>query len=222
MTRPTALRRPSALRRRGGRVVAASVLAAGCAIAPLAGPTAAAQGRITVTPNPVPVAANSFTEVRVEWTGQAPDTLVFAGVCVKSTKDPDFQVGIHCSPLAQVETNGTGDGRGSALVPVFRGREPTTDLPWGCYAAGDPVPPGVLGATTCYVLVTSDVVLNNDDAVELAVTVTGANNPVDRGVLGGPVAAAPAPAPAAAAPAPTPTQVAGTTTLAGAPISFTG
>ena len=176
-----------------------------------------ASGPITVTPNPVPVANNSYTEVQVSWTGQAAGKLVFASVCVKSTKDPDFQVGLHCSPLAQVESNGTGDGNGSALLPVFRGQEPTTDLPWGCFAAGDPVPAGVLGATSCFVRVTNDLVLNSDDAVEVAVSVTGAGNPVDRGVLGAPVAptvAAPAPAPVADASAAAPPD--------GVPIRFAG
>lgn len=181
------------------------------------GAPAGAQGSITVTPNPVPVATDSYTEVQVRWSGQPAGTLIFAGVCVKSTKDPDFQVGVHCSPLAQVEVNGTADGSGSALVPVFRGQEPTTDLPWGCFAPGDAVPSGVLGATTCYLRVTNDLVLNNDDAVEAAIAVTGAGNPVDRGVLGAPVAAAPV-APAAPA-APTPS---GPTTLDGVPIAFTG
>ena len=189
---------------RFGRVgIAAATVVAGV----LAGDPVSASGPITVTPNPVPVANNSYTEVQVSWTGQAAGKLVFASVCVKSTTDPDFQVGLHCSPLAQVETNGTGDGSGSALLPVFRGPEPTTDLPWGCFAAGDPVPAGVLGATSCFVRVTNDLVLNSDDAVEVAVSVTGAGNPVDRGVLGAPVAppvAAPAPAPVADASAAAP------------------
>ena len=195
----------------------AAVLACGTVLAPR---PAAASGSITVTPNPVPVAANSFTEVRVEWTGQVPGALVFASVCVKSTADPDFQVGLHCSPLAQVETNGSADGSGSALVPVFRGPEPTTDLPWGCFAPGDPVPAGVIGATQCYLRVTSDVVLNNDDAVEVLVSVTGDGDPVDRGVLGAPV-----PVPVASAPAP-PANVAGAAAPVfgpdGAPLRFTG
>ncbi len=184
------------------------------------GSPAVAQGSITVTPNPVPVATNSFTEVEVRWSGQPARTLIFASVCVKSSKDPDFQVGVHCSPLAQVEVNGTADGSGSAMVPVFRGQEPTTDLPWGCFAPGDAVPPGVLGATSCYLRLTNNLVLNNDDAVEVAIGVTGAGDPVDRGVLGAPVAAAPvapvAPAGGAAS------NPAGTTTLDGVPIAFTG
>jgi len=196
---------------------AAALLVGGLAGVVVGGGSAGAQGSITVTPNPVPVATDSYTEVQVRWSGQPAGTLIFASVCVKSTKDPDFQVGVHCSPLAQVEVNGTADGSGSALVPVFRGQEPTTDLPWGCFAPGDAVPSGVLGATTCYLRVTNDLVLNNDDAVEAAIAVTGAGDPVDRGVLGAPVAAAPV-APAAPA-APTPS---GPTTLDGVPIAFTG
>lgn len=206
--------RPGGPQRVGGIAPVAALLVA--AMLALGAP-AGAQGSITVTPNPVPVATDSFTEVQVRWSGQPAGTLIFASVCVKSTKDPDFQVGVHCSPLAQVEVNGTADGSGSALVPVFRGQEPTTDLPWGCFAPGDAVPSGVLGATTCYLRVTNDLVLNNDDAVEAAIAVTGAGNPVDRGVLGAPVAAAPV-APAAPA-APTPS---GPTTLDGVPIAFTG
>ena len=208
--------RPGGPQRVGGIAAVAALLVA--AMLALGAP-AGAQGSITVTPNPVPVAMNSYTEVQVRWSGQPAGKLVFAGVCVKSTRDPDFQVGVHCSPLAQVETNGTADGSGTALVPVFRGTEPTTDLPWGCFAAGDAVPAGILGATTCYLRVTSDVVLNNDDAVEVAITVTGAGDPVDRGVLGAPVAAAPAPVAPPVGVAPTPT---GTTMLAGVPIAFTG
>lgn len=203
---------------RSGVLVAATVvLVLGAAAS---GPPAAASGAITVTPNPVPVAANSYTEVEVSWTGQRPGTLVFASVCVKSTKDPDFQVGLHCSPLAQVETNGSADGSGSARLPVFRGQEPSTDLPWGCFTPDDPVPAGVVGATSCFVRVTSDVVLNNDDAVEVAVAVTGAGAPVDRGVLGAPVAAA-APTPVASPPV---QPVSGPTAAAldGAPLRFTG
>ncbi len=206
--------RPGGPQRVGGiAAVAALLVAARLAL----GAPAVAQGAITGTPNPVPGATDSYTEVQVRWSGQPAGKLVFAGVCVKSTRDPDFQVGVHCSPLAQVEVNGTADGSGSALVPVFRGQEPTTDLPWGCFAPGDAVPSGVLGATTCYLRVTNDLVLNNDDAVEAAIAVTGAGNPVDRGVLGAPVAAAPV-APAAPA-APTPS---GPTTLDGVPIAFTG
>lgn len=185
----------------------------------VAGAPAGAQGSLSVTPNPVPVASNSYTEVQVSWTGQAAGTLIFASVCVKSTKDADFQVGLHCSPLAQVETNGSADGSGTARLPVFRGPEPTTDLPWGCFAPGDPVPAGVVGATSCFVRVTNDVVLNNDDAVEVSVTVTGAGDPVDRGVLGAPV-------PAAAVPvAPVPDESSAPAAAAafdGAPLRFTG
>ena len=52
---------------------------------------------------------------------------------------------------------------------------------------------------------TNDVVLNNDDAVEVAFAVTGSGDPVDRGPLGAPAAAPATPAPAApveAAPVP--------------------
>jgi len=206
-------------RRLGVAAVVAALLAGLPAALLAVGAPAGGQGSITVTPNPVPVATNSYTEVQVRWSGQPAGKLIFASVCVKSSADPDFQVGVHCSPLAQVETNGTADGSGTALVPVFRSTEPTTDLPWGCFAAGDAVPAGVLGATTCYMRITNNLVLNNDDAVEVAITVTGAGNPVDRGVLGAPVAAAPAPVAPVAPAAPTPS---GITTLAGVPIAFTG
>lgn len=207
-------------RRLGVAAVVAALLAGLPAALLAVGAPAGAQGSITVTPNPVPVATNSYTEVQVRWSGQPAGKLIFASVCVKSTKDPDFQVGIHCSPLAQVEINGTADGSGTALVPVFRGTEPTTDLPWGCFAAGDAIPAGVLGATSCYLRVTNDVVLNSDDAVEVAIAVTGAGDPVDRGVLGAPVAAAPSPVapPVDSAAAAT----GGSTTIDGVPIAFTG
>jgi len=179
---------------------------------------AAAAGTISVTPNPVPVANNSFSNVEVVWSGQPASKLIFVSVCVKSTKDADFEVGVHCSPLAQVEINGSADGSGSAEFPVFRGVEPTTDLPWGCFAPGDAVPPGILGATTCFVRVTNDVVLNSVDAVETTVSVTGAGDPVDRGVLGAPVPAPPVPLTTQGAPG----ESGQVTLVDGLPIRLTG
>lgn len=191
--------------------MSAVALLVGSGVAPVG-----AVGSLTLSQSTVPVAAGSYTPLRVNWIGQPANTPLFLIVCIKASADPTFNVAGDCSSLSEVTANGTGDGSGSAEIPVFRGVEPSGDNAWGCFADGDAVPPGIVRAPTCYVRLTNNVVLNNDDAVEVAFTVTGAGDPVDRGPLGGPVAAPQTPAPEA-----TPAPVAAAPT-GPFPIRFTG
>lgn len=150
-----------------------------------------AAGSVTLATNPVPVASGSFEPVTVRWTGQAPNTLVFLIVCRRPTTSPGFEVGSDCASLTQVTPNGTRDGSGSAEVPVFRGPDPSGDLNWGCFAPEDTAPPGVEKVTDCVVRLTTNVVLNNDDAVDVPFRLTGRGAPPSRGVLGAPTGAPP-------------------------------
>ena len=177
---------------------------------------AGAVGSLTLSQTTVAVASGSYTPLRVSWTGQPAGKPIFLIICVKPSADPTFTVGADCSSLSEVTANGSADGSGSAEIPVFRGAEPSGDNAWGCFADGDAVPSGILRAPTCYVRLTNDVVLNNDDAVEVGFTVTGAGDPVDRGPLGAPSAAPVAPAAAPSEPA-APTVPAGPV-----PLRFTG
>ena len=159
------------------------------AVAPL---PASAAGSVTLSTNPVPVALGSFEPVTVRWTGQVPNTLVFLIVCRRPSTAPGFEVGSDCAPLTQVTPNGTRDGAGTAEVPVFRGPDPSGDLNWGCFAPEDTPPPGIEKVTECFVRLTTDVVLNNDAAVDVPVRVTGRGAPPSRGALGAPTGAPPA------------------------------
>ena len=127
-------------------------------------PTSPGTGGVSLGANPVAVPTGGTAGVRVDWTGQEPRTLMFVTVCRKPTTDPTFQVGIDCSPLSEVNPNGTADGSGSIELQVFRGPTPDGDSGWGCFAEGDEAPPGIQVNTTCYVRVTNDVVLNQEDA----------------------------------------------------------
>ncbi len=133
-------------------------------------PTSPGTGGVTLANNPVPVPAGGTASVQVDWTGQEPRTLMFVTVCRKPTNDPTFQVGIDCSPLSELNPNGTADGNGSVELEVFRGPTPDGDNLWGCFAEGDEAPPGVQVNTTCYVRVTNDVVLNQEDARDVPFT----------------------------------------------------
>lgn len=134
-------------------------------------PTSPGTGGVILATNPVPVPAGGLASARVEWTGQAPRTLMFVTICRKPTNDPTFQVGIDCSPLSELNPNGTPDGSGSVDLQFFRGPTPEGDSPWGCFAAGDEAPPGIQVNTTCYVRVTNDVVLNQEDARDAPFTI---------------------------------------------------
>lgn len=173
--------------------VAALAVAVGC-LAPVTGAGALGSARLERTR--IAVAPGSFVEVRVDWSGQPARTLMFVSVCNLPSSTPGFNAGSNCSPLTGVTPNGTPDGSGSALVPVFRGPDPGGDLPWGCFAPGDAAPPGVQRFETCYVRVTNTVILNDLDAVDLPFTLTGEGAPPSAGALGAPGASA-APAPAA-------------------------
>lgn len=161
-------------------------------LAPAVATTAVgAAGTVALAVNPVPVALGSYEPVEVRWTGQAPNQLVFIIVCRRPTTSPGFEVGADCASLTQVTPNGTPDGAGRAELPVFRGPDPSGDLPWGCFAPEDVAPPGVEKVTTCFARLTTDVVLNNDAAVDVPFSVTGRGAPPPRGVLGAPVGTAP-------------------------------
>jgi hypothetical protein len=96
---------------------------------------------------------------------------MFLTVCRRPTADPAFDVAADCSPLSEITPNGTPDGTGTARLEVFRGPTPEGDGIWGCFAEADEAPPGVQKNTTCYVRVTNDVVLNDDDAREMPFTI---------------------------------------------------
>lgn len=134
-------------------------------------PTSPGTGGVTLASDPVPVPAGGTASVRVDWTGQEPRTLMFVTICRKPTNDPTFQVGIDCSPLSELNPNGTADGNGSVDLDVFRGPSPDGDNLWGCFAEGDEAPPGIQVNTTCYVRVTNDVVLNQEDARDVPFTI---------------------------------------------------
>jgi len=124
-------------------------------------------GAVVLAENPVTgVALGCEKPVVVTWTGQAPGQLIYVDICRKPTADPTFQPGEDCAPLSSFNPNGTPTGSGSAVVSIFRGPEPSTDLPWGCFRATDVAPAGVQRNTTCYVRVTNNSLFNNAEARE--------------------------------------------------------
>jgi hypothetical protein len=131
-------------------------------------------GPVALVPNPIAIATVGGTaNGTVYWNGQAPNKLMFISLCVKSISDATFSAALDCAPLSELNPNGTPSGSGSATFEVFRGAEPSGDLNWGCFAAGDTAPAGITKATTCYVRVTNNNVNNKDAAVEQAFTITG-------------------------------------------------
>ena len=130
------------------RSVLAAAVAATAVCAGLLPSTAGAAGSLTLSASTVPVAAGSYTPLRVSWNGQPAGKPLFLIICVKLSADPTFNVGGDCSSLTEVTANGTPDGSGSAEIPVFRGAEPSGDNAWGCFADGDAVPAGILRAPT--------------------------------------------------------------------------
>ena len=129
-------------------------------------------GPVALVPNPIAVATVGGTaNGTVYWNGQAPNTLMFISLCVKSISDATFSAALDCAPLSELNPNGTPSGSGSATLEVFRGPEPSGDLNWGCFAASDVAPAGIQKNTTCYVRVTNNVVSNKDAAQELAFTI---------------------------------------------------
>jgi hypothetical protein len=86
--------------------------------------------------------------------------------------DPTFQPGQDCAPLSSQTANGNATGAGTISVDIFRGAEPSGDLTWGCFAAGDTAPAGITKSTTCYVRVTNDSLFNTNAAVDAPFTIT--------------------------------------------------
>lgn len=141
------------------------------ALATFAAPLAGALGTVTLSQSVVPMTESQTTaDVTVNWTGQKANTLIFATVCGKSVKDPTFNVALDCDDLTTITKNGTPDGAGSVKVSVFRGEESSESNGWGCYGANDTPPAGIKKNTTCFVRVTNNVILNNDDAAEAPFT----------------------------------------------------
>ncbi len=135
-------------------------------------PPAAGSGEVEIATNPVPVPADGRATVQVRWTGQEPRKLMFVSICRTPSSSPGFEAGIECSPLSELNPNGTPDGSGTVDLEFFRGRTPDGDADWGCFAPGDRAPEGVEALTTCYVRVTNDVVTNNEDARDVPFTLT--------------------------------------------------
>jgi hypothetical protein len=134
-------------------------------------PPVPASGGVTITPDPIPVTAGvDSVDATVAWQGQKPKALIFLRVCRKSITDPTFVDGIDCSLLSEQTPNGTADGNGSIVMPIFRGQADNGDANWGCFAPTDTAPPGVQKNTTCYVRVTNDVTTNTTDDREAPFT----------------------------------------------------
>ncbi|MFZ4669771.1 MAG: hypothetical protein ACOYML_10755 [Microthrixaceae bacterium] len=138
------------------------------------GPTTIPSGDVVLSENPVAgVPSGGTKSITVSWNNQKPRTLIFVDICRRPTTDVGFEPGEDCAPLSSQNPNGTASGSGSYPVEIFRGPEPSTDLPWGCFAAGDTAPAGVEKNTTCYVRVTNNTLFNNDQARETAFTLAG-------------------------------------------------
>jgi hypothetical protein len=127
----------------------------------------------SASPVAVSVSGNpGVANVTVNWSGQPANKLIFVDLCVKSNADATFNAALDCAPLSELNINGTASGSGSTTFEVFRGVEPSGDLSWGCFAAGDTAPAGILKATTCYVRVTNTVLSNKNDATEAPFTIS--------------------------------------------------
>ena len=130
-------------------------------------------GPAVLAENPVRgVPLGGTKSVRFTWNGQTPNRLVYVDICARSTTEPGFEPGTDCAPLSSLNPTATASGSGSVDVEIFRGREPSGDLDWGCFAAGDTAPAGVRKLTTCFVRVTNDWLYNSASAREVAFTLT--------------------------------------------------
>lgn len=135
-------------------------------------PSAGAAGTVTVAPNPVAFApGQTAATATVSWTGQDPNKLIYVDICRKLTSDPTFQPGLDCAPLSSINPTATPTGSGSTQFEIFRGPDPSGDLDWGCFAAGDQAPSGIEKNTTCYVRVTNNSLFNNTAAVDAPFTI---------------------------------------------------
>ena len=136
-------------------------------------PSTVPAGDAVLAENPVTgVTPGCEKPVVFSWSGQTPGKLMYIDICRKVTSDPSFNPGQDCAPLSSLNPNATATGSGSAVVPIFRGREPSGDLDWGCYAASDVAPAGIEKNTTCYVRVTNNSLFNNAEAREAAFTLS--------------------------------------------------
>jgi hypothetical protein len=138
------------------------------------GSTTIPSGDVVLSENPVAgVPSGGSKAITVSWNNQTPKKVVYVDICRKPSNAPGFQPGEDCAPLSSQTPNGTASGSGSIRLDIFRGREPSGDLPWGCFAPGDTAPVGVEKNTTCYVRVTNDTLFNNDQARQAAFTLAG-------------------------------------------------
>jgi hypothetical protein len=136
-------------------------------------PSTVPPGDAVLAENPVTgVTAGCEKPVVFTWSGQTPGKLMYVDICRKVTSDPSFNPGQDCAPLSSLNPNATATGSGSTVVQIFRGREPSGDLDWGCFAATDVAPAGVEKNTTCYVRVTNNSLFNNAEAREAAFTLS--------------------------------------------------
>ncbi|MFZ4518175.1 MAG: hypothetical protein ACOYOP_07295 [Microthrixaceae bacterium] len=128
-------------------------------------------GDVVLSENPVTgVALNGTKAVSVFWNNQAANKLIYVDICNKPTSTPGFEPGQDCAPLSSLTPNGSTNGSGTISVDIFRGAEPSGDLPWGCFKSSDTAPGGVTKLTTCYVRITNDTLFNNSAAKEIAFT----------------------------------------------------
>jgi len=127
---------------------------------------------VSVQPSVASVATNpGYGFVKVYWSNQTPNQLVYVDICARPSTSPGFSTGLDCAPLSELNVNGTANGRGMVDLTVFRGPEPSGDLKWGCFAPGDAAPAGILKLTTCYVRVTTGSLSNNASAKDAPFTI---------------------------------------------------
>jgi hypothetical protein len=154
------------------RVLAPAALVGALLVSLALAPSAGAQPSGSIAPNPVAFApGQTEAPVTVNWSGQAPNKLIYVDVCKKLSTDPTFQPGQDCAPLSSINPPQTPTGSGTAAFSVFRGPDPSGDQPWGCFAADDVAPPGIQKFTTCYVRVTNDSLFNNNQAFDIPFTI---------------------------------------------------
>ena len=154
------------------RVLAPAVLAGALLLSVSLAPAVGAQPSGSVNPNPVAFApGQTEAPVTVNWSGQAPNKLIYVDICKKLSTDPTFNPDQDCAPLSSINPNQTPTGSGTTQYTVFRGPDPSGDQPWGCFADVDTAPAGIQKFTTCYVRVTNDSLFNNSGAVDIPFTI---------------------------------------------------
>ena len=154
------------------RVLAISAVAGVLLLSLTVAAPAGAQPSGSVNPNPVAFApGQTEAPVTVNWSGQAPNKLIYVDICKKLSSDPTFNPGQDCAPLSSTNPFATATGSGTTQYTVFRGPDPSGDQPWGCFAAADTAPAGIQKFTTCYVRVTNDSLFNNSAAADIPFTI---------------------------------------------------